>query len=87
MGIGVGYRTRRSQSSKEAWEYANKKFGIYMVVAGILSLLIDMGGLIFYGDIPVGDRTCISMLVAVVIISFVIGFIFIEKDLKLKFKD
>jgi len=34
----LGYRTRRSMSSKEAWAYANKCCGKYWVVCGFVTL-------------------------------------------------
>ncbi len=83
----VGYRTRRSKASQEAWDYAQEQFPRQMfVAAGITCVMAVIGTIVmfFIGDLIV-KTLVLSGVACVQGIALVIIILAIENQLKEKF--
>lgn len=82
----VGYRTRRSRSSREAWEYANKEMAIVMQKLGWIMLAATIVICAFFLN---SSEVIVSIVCTVVIVvqcvALAIGMLGIENKLKEKF--
>ena len=82
----VGYRTARSRSSEEAWQYANKEMARRMLTLGVIVLVLTIVISVFFIK---GTVTVVSIVVTVVMVAqcvaLLIGMLGIEKQLKEKF--
>lgn len=82
----VGYRTKRSRSSQEAWEYANKECSKLMLKLGLIILLVSV-----IASLPFlkGTEIVVSIVCTVVVVLqcvvLCVGFLGIEKALAEKF--
>lgn len=84
----VGYRTARSRSSEEAWQYANKEMSRRMIKIGIISLIVTIVISAFFinsTEIVVGIVT--TVIVIAQCVPLIIGMLGIEKQLKEKFDE
>ncbi|SFA86906.1 SdpI/YhfL protein family protein [Bacillus sp. cl95] len=77
-----GYRTQRSMSSQEAWDYAQQLLGKYSLRIGIS--LIPIGNL-FLLILPFSLDVITLINLGVGVICLLIPILFIEKELKKKF--
>lgn len=84
----VGYRTKRSRSSQEAWEYANKEMAIVMRKLGCILLAATIVICTFFlksSEVVV----CIvcTVVMALQCIALIVGMVGIENKLKEKFDE
>ena len=82
----VGYRTERSQKSKQAWDFAQKYFGILFLKTGVavLAMTLVASLAVIRLDIKVWSIECVILIVLQTISVFV-PIILTEKKLKSKF--
>lgn len=78
-----GYRTKASRSSKEAWNFANKQFGSYLLILSIITLIFSLFLTFFL-------NTNYSTLIALLPIILLLLLLFIaifktERDLRKNF--
>lgn len=82
----VGYRTKRSRSSQEAWEYANKECSKYMLKYGLILLIVSI---VVCLPFLKSTTTVVSIVCTVLIIVQCVvpcfSILLIEKQLKEKF--
>lgn len=79
-----GYKTARTQLSKETWEYANKRVGeIWMKLGAIYTLVVIAMVFIF----PSIREKPSFIVIALALIVSLIPFPIVEKELKEKFDD
>jgi len=83
----VGYRTRRSMASQEAWDYANERLGELMIKSSLLTLIVGFAGVVVMEfkhpdpeQVIFTILICIFMAIQVVII--ILPMKTIEKELK-----
>lgn len=75
-----GYRSKAARSSKEAAEYANKTFGVYLIVISIVSLIVSILLCLFISGTYSTLVTVLSPLIIVILLF--LGIIKVEYDLK-----
>lgn len=78
----VGYRTERSQKSKQAWDFAQKYFGILFLKTGVAVLAVTL--VVLKSSEKVWSIECVILIVLQTISVFV-PIILTEKKLKSKF--
>lgn len=84
MSNFFGYKTDRTQLSKETWEYANKRVGeIWMKLGGIYTVIVILLLLIF----PSQREKPSLLVIALALIVSMIPFPIVEKELKKRFDD
>lgn len=77
-----GYKTARTQLSKETWEYANKRVGdIWMKLGGIYTVVVIILLILF----PSQREKPSFLVIALALIISMIPFPIVEKELKEKF--
>lgn len=82
----VGFRTRRSYASQEAWTYANHTFGLFSIIINIPVTLILALVLIFYfGSYATMNVYIVLLLIFLEIAINVPSFIIIQNHLKQEF--
>lgn len=84
----VGYKTKRSMSSREAWTFANRICGNLWIIGGIISVILSVTiPLILYilKDDTAGICSGIVILI-LQIIAFVLSVVTVEKKLASKFE-
>lgn len=82
----VGYRTKRSRSSREAWEFANKEMARIMLKLGLIMLVLSIVVSLFFIKTSVVVATIVCTVVMILQCLSLVGMIFnIEKKLKDKF--
>lgn len=84
-----GYRTKRSMSSQEAWEFANKLCGGMWIKGGIISLPLSLICVLII-CIRFGSRTGIgaATILEIVQVGLMLSTIyFVERQLKRNFED
>lgn len=78
-----GYRSKAARVSKEAAQYANKKFGLYLIIISIISLVISILGSFFYNS---SYSSLVNLLTTFIpVILLIIGIINMEYSLNSKF--
>ncbi len=78
-----GYRSKTARVSKEAAQYANKKFGLYLIIISIISLVISILGSFFYNS---SYSLLVNLLTTLIpVILLIIGIINMEYSLNSKF--
>lgn len=82
----VGYRTKRSRSSQEAWEFANKEMANIMVKYGLIMLVASIVISAFF----VKSNEVVASIVCTVVmvlqcVGVVAAILVVEKKLKDKF--
>ena len=82
----VGYRTKRSRSSQEAWEFANKKMGNIMFKSGIIMLIasIVISAFFINSDAIVASVVC-TVVMVLQCLGIVVDILLVEKELKDRF--
>lgn len=79
-----GYKTARSQTSKETWEYANKRVGtMWMKLGGIYTLIVIILLLLF----PAQREKPSIIVMAMAIVVSMIPFPIVQRELDEKFDD
>lgn len=78
----TGYRTKRSMSSQEAWEYANRRFAVLWLKIGcLLFALIVLFKLLF----PFNPANLSLIINLFVIAIMLLSTLIVERELKKKF--
>ena len=78
-----GYRSKDARVSKEAAQYANKKFGLYLIIISIISLVISILGSFFYNS---SYSSLVNLLTTFIpVILLIVGIINMEYSLNSKF--
>ena len=71
----VGYRTKRSMASKEAWDYANSTAGKYWAVTGIycIPVFIIIGLVVSYyvNRIEIDESRIVYVFVGIVLLQLI----------------
>ena len=75
----LGYRTRRSMQSQEAWDYANKRMGEIWLALGVILLVVTIPLTLLLGE------NGVAVLVIAQTIALILSIIPVEKELKAKF--
>ena len=75
----LGYRTRRSMQSQEAWDYANKRMGEIWLALGVILLVVTIPLSLLLGE------NGVAVLVIAQTIALILSIIPVEKELKAKF--
>jgi uncharacterized membrane protein len=78
-----GYRTKRSMSSQEKWDFAQMYSAKEMINHGKYLMLISLFGLF----LQPGETFSIISAVVLILLSCIFLIVNTEKELKLKFKD
>ena len=78
----VGYRTERSQKSKQAWDFAQKYFGILFLKTGVAVLAVTL--VVLKSSEKVWSIECVILIVLQTISVFV-PIMLTDKKLKSKF--
>lgn len=79
-----GYKTARTQLSKETWEYANKRVGkMWMKLGGIYTAIVIIIVILF----PSQRQNPSLIIIALALIVSIIPFPMVQKELKEKFDD
>lgn len=82
----VGYRTRRSKASQEAWDFANVYCGKNTFIYGIVSLPVSIA---FYALLTVsalwGEKTALLVVMLVQMVTMTIAML-VPTEMKLKEK-
>ena len=86
----IGYRTRRSKASQEAWDFANRYCGKNTLIFGIICLIVSViaGYVLFFrGNTVTGGmvRMLIIMLIQIVLLVIVMA-LPTEMQLKKRFE-
>lgn len=85
----IGYRTKRSKSSPEAWLFANKLCGDMWIKGGLVSLLPSLILVLIICRL-FGSNTGVGAATAVELVQVGLMFLpvyFVERQLKEKFED
>lgn len=82
----VGYRTERSQKSKQAWDFAQKYFGILFLKTGVAVLAVTLVAslVVLKSNEKIWSIECVILIVLQTISVFV-PIILTEQKLKSKF--
>ena len=75
----IGYRTRRSMQSHEAWDYANKRMGEIWLALGVILLVVSIPLTLLFAE----NGLTIAMIAQVV--ALIVSIIPVEVELKAKF--
>ena len=75
----IGYRTRRSMQSQEAWDYANKRMGEIWLALGVILLVVTIPLSLLLGE------NGVAVLVIAQTIALILSIIPVEMELKAKF--
>lgn len=75
----LGYRTRRSMQSQEAWDYANKRMGEIWLALGVILLVVSIPLTLLFTE----NGLTIAMIAQVV--ALIVSIIPVEVELKAKF--
>ena len=75
----LGYRTRRSMQSQEAWDYANKRMGEIWLALGVILLVVSIPLTLLFAE----NGLTIAMIAQVV--ALIVSIIPVEVELKAKF--
>lgn len=75
----IGYRTRRSMQSQEAWDYANKRMGEIWLALGVILLVVTIPLSLLLGE------NGVAVLVIAQTIALILSIIPVEMELKEKF--
>ena len=75
----IGYRTRRSMQSQEAWDYANKRMGEIWLALGVILLVVTIPLSLLLGE------NGVVVLVIAQTIALILSIIPVEMELKAKF--
>ena len=75
----IGYRTRRSMQSQEAWDYANKRMGEIWLAVGVILLVVTIPLSLLLGE------NGVAVLVIAQTIALILSIIPVEMELKAKF--
>ena len=75
----IGYRTRRSMQSQEAWDYANKRMGEIWLALGVILLVVSIPLTLLFAE----NGLTIAMIAQVV--ALILSIIPVEVELKAKF--
>ena len=75
----IGYRTRRSIQSQEAWDYANKRMGEIWLALGVILLVVTIPLSLLLGE------NGVAVLVIAQTIALILSIIPVEMELKAKF--
>ena len=75
----IGYRTRRSMQSQEAWDYANKRMGEIWLALGVILLVVTIPLSLLLGE------NGVAVLVIAQTIALILSIIPVEIELKAKF--
>ncbi|WP_436513831.1 PH domain-containing protein [Clostridium thermobutyricum] len=78
-----GYRSKAARVSKEAAQYANKKFGLYLIIISIISLVISILGSFFYNSSYSSLVNLVTTFIPVILL--ILGIINMEYSLSVKF--
>jgi uncharacterized membrane protein len=83
----VGYRTRRSKASQEAWDFANVYCGKNTFIYGIISLIISIAAYLFMTrSAGMGMMSSMYIVMAVQVVALIVVMaVPTEKKLKDKF--
>lgn len=84
----TGYRTNRSMSSKDAWDFAHRLFGKIWLICGIISLPVFAVAMLFFigkSDTVVG--TVGAVITFVEFLPMIIPVFFVERELKRNFDE
>lgn len=84
----IGYRTKRSMSSQEAWCFANELCGELFLKGGLISILpslaLSLAGCFLFGN---SNGVLISTVIECIQVALIFSPVYyIEKQLKLKFE-
>ena len=75
----IGYRTRRSMQSQEAWDYANKRMGEIWLALDVILLVVTIPLSLLLGE------NGVAVLVIAQTIALILSIIPVEMELKAKF--
>ena len=75
----IGYRTRRSMQSQEAWYYATKRMGEIWLALGVILLVVTIPLSLLLGE------NGVAVLVIAQTIALILSIIPVEMELKAKF--
>lgn len=75
----IGYRTRRSMQSQEAWDYANKRMGEIWLALGVILLVVTIPLTLIL------EENGAVVLIIAQTIALVLSIIPVEMELKAKF--
>ena len=75
----IGYRTRRSMQSQEAWDYANERMGEIWLALGVILLVVTIPLSLLLGE------NGVAVLVIAQTIALILSIIPVEMELKAKF--
>lgn len=78
-----GYRSKAARVSKEAAQYANKKFGLYLIIISIISLVISILGSFFNNSSYSSLVNLVTTFIPVILL--IVGIINMEYSLNSKF--
>ncbi len=70
--MAFGFRTRRSSSSIEAWQYANKLCGLFFLILGIIYLLAGIIGVNVFRNTSLSQFRDIVTIYAISFMVFVV---------------
>lgn len=80
-----GYRTRRSSSSRQAWDYAQRRSGALMLRLGLYALVASP---LLTWLLPVWDLVTRATIVPLVQVALLfVPIIMVERELKQQFND
>lgn len=83
----IGYRTKRSMSSKEAWFFANKSCGKLWLTGGIIAFIVSISlPFIFYITKGESAGSYVGIVILLLqIIAVIISVVTVEKQLDRNF--
>lgn len=88
INLAVGYRTRRSMKSIEAWRFANRKIGVLWKKTGLISLLATVAVQIPFLFQPADSLAVLSLILTTVQLALLLlSIIPVERALKKQFPD
>ena len=90
LNASVGYRTRRSMSSEQAWAFAQAVYGSIstkaFAVFSVVTVIVGVVGIAASFDEDTGIAVFIAHSAALVALQFAV-FAFVERKLKLTFDE
>ncbi|MEG0367806.1 MAG: SdpI family protein [Coprobacillus sp.] len=78
----VGYRTKTSMSSQEAWDYAQKLRGKTWLILGVIGFICSY---LLLQLLSVSESTIVITIISLQLVVLYSSYIFVEKSLKKKF--
>ncbi len=82
----VGYRTRRSRASQEAWDFANRYCGKNTLIFGAVSLILSMiaGYFMFFGTGTIFKE--MGLMIAVMFVQMILLIVVMAVPTELQLK-